>query len=176
MSPQAATDRVSAAVVYERGAQRLHDAITAVCDPHASFADRVQAALRAALALLAADPDLARLLTVEPYLDDDDTFLRYQHWKKHYGALLRRAAAESPEASTNPPFVEPALIGGLRSQIAHRVLVGETNRLEDLLPGFTEFLLAYYRSGAPSGLTQVRNDPQGTRQPSSQRPGIRARR
>lgn len=145
MSTSATRNGASTAADYERGAERLHDVIAASCDPRAPFAERVQSGLRVALALLVADPDLARLLTVEPYLDDDDTFLRYQHWKKRYGALLRRAAPESPEALTNPPFVEPALIGGIRSQIAHCVLAGEADRLEDLLPGFTEFLLAYYR-------------------------------
>ena len=156
MSAGVATNGTSATADYERAAQRLRDTIAAACDPRDAFADRVQAGLRVALALLAADPALARLLTVEPFLGDGDPLPRYRHWQKRYGALLRRAAAESPEALTNPPFVEPALIGGIRSQIADLVLAGEDDRLEDLLPGFTEFLLAYYRPAPASQLTEVR--------------------
>ena len=118
MNPQVTTNGASSAAVYERGAQRLHDAIATSCDPREPFAERVQAALRAALALLAADPTLARLLTVEPCLGSELVIRRHQRWQKRYGALLRRAAAESPEASSHPSFLEPALIGGLRFQVA----------------------------------------------------------
>ncbi|MGA8745402.1 MAG: hypothetical protein WB507_06035 [Solirubrobacterales bacterium] len=126
------------------GGERLHAVLVASCNAHLPFADRVETALRAALELLAKDPDLARLLTVESYLDGGEASPRYHYWRKRFGAILRRAAAESPEVLANPSFVEPALIGGLSFQIARRVLARETDRLEELLPGFTDYLLAYY--------------------------------
>lgn len=130
--------------IRERGAQRLYQEIAATYDPRVGFAKGVEAALRATLALFAADPDLARLLTAEPFPEDEASIACYRRWKKRYGALLRHAAAGCPEASVHPPFVEPVLIDGIRSQISRRVLAGKTAELEALLPVLLEFVLVYY--------------------------------
>ena len=136
---------VASADARKRGAERLHEAIAAAYDPRADFAEKVEVALGAALAFLAAEPDLAHQLAVEPYfLWDDASVACRERWRKRYGALLRHAAAQSPEALTHPPFVEPALIGGIRFQIALRVIAGQTAELPALLPGLLRFVLSYY--------------------------------
>jgi hypothetical protein len=129
----------------ELGFERLHAAILAACAGCEDFPGRLAAALRATLGLLADEPDLARLLTVQPYLDGGEEALRAQRrWLRHFGDLLRDAAAAYPEANPHPRFLEPFLIGGIRFQIARQVLTGEAAQLQSLLPSTLQFLLAFY--------------------------------
>ncbi len=128
----------------ERCAERLHEAISAAHDPDADFPEQVRSAIAAALALLAADPALTRLLTVEPCPGDKAAIGCHQRWKKRYGALLRNAAADSPQALTHPQFLEPILIDCIRARISRSVLAGEAAELEALLPDLLEFVLTYY--------------------------------
>jgi hypothetical protein len=129
----------------EAGAERLRDAVLAACARRKDFPGQLEAALRAALELLAADPDLAHLLTVRPYLDDGEAALRAQRrWLHRFGELLRNAAPACPEADSRPRFLEPFLIGGIRFQIAGQVLDGEAEQLQRLLSSALEFLLSFY--------------------------------
>lgn len=144
MSDRAAARNAASPDARQRGDERLHKAIVASYVPGAGFAERVEAALRATLALFAADPALARLLTVEPCLGDKVAIECHQRWKKRYSALLRHAAADSPLALTHPPFLEPILIDCIRSQISRSVLAGETAELPALIPDLLEFVLVYY--------------------------------
>jgi hypothetical protein len=98
-----------------------------------------------ALEMLAAEPDLARLLTVDPYLDGEEGALdALQEWIGRLGKLLDAAAASDPRASREPAFLAPFLIGGVRFQIARLVLNGEASDLSRLLPSLLESLLSYY--------------------------------
>jgi hypothetical protein len=144
MSTRVTSNGASPVAAYEHGAERLLGAITATCDPRAGFAVQVEVALRAALEFLASEPGLARRLTVEPRLGDEAGIRSYQRWQKLYGALLRRAAGAHPELPIHPRFLEPALIGGIRFQIARHVLAGEAAKLEALTPELLQFVLSYY--------------------------------
>jgi hypothetical protein len=129
---------------YERGAERLRATIVAACERGAAFPARVEAALRATLALLAAEPELARLLAVQPHGAGADAHHCYREGLKRYGALLRRAAASDPQASVQPDFLEPAVIAGIVWQIARSLLADGPEALEGLLPALLEFVLVYY--------------------------------
>ncbi len=129
----------------EEGAQRLFDLVRSACADAADLPTRLEAGLRVALDTLAADPELAHLLTAEPYLGDDEDALESQRrWIERFGALLRDAAAEDPRATTAPPFLAPFLIGGVRFQIARLAINREVADLPRLLPAILDALLAYY--------------------------------
>ena len=64
---------------------------------------------------------------------------------------MRGAAAACPEAGSHPFFLEPFLIGGIRFQIARRVLDGEAGQLEQLLLDALQFLLANYLEPGEAG-------------------------
>jgi hypothetical protein len=117
----------------------------------------LEASLRAALEMLAGDPELAHLLTVQPYLDGEEVALAgHREWIGRLGELLRDAAARDPRASREPSFLVPFLIGGVRFQIARLVLSGEGHDLLRLLPGTLEALLAYwFEPGEPSRLARA---------------------
>jgi hypothetical protein len=130
------------ASIYDRGAERLFDAIAATCDPRAGFAARVEAGLRAGLSFLARDPILARTRVVEAELDEQ-ALRRRQHWQER-GSELLRGAALSLESHPDLDFMERTLIGGISSLIAQQVVAGEAGNLELLLPGLLEFVLIFY--------------------------------
>jgi hypothetical protein len=106
---------------------------------------RLEAGLRIALEMLAADPELARLLTVDPYLDADPTALDAQReWMARFGKLLDGAAASDSRASSETSFLAAFLVGGVRFQIARLVLNGEASDLSRLLPSLLEGVLSHY--------------------------------
>jgi len=131
------------AVEYERAAQRVRAAIVIALEPGAGFAARVEAALRAALGLLAADPALAHLLVVRPFAGDAEALACYERWQRRCAEALREAAARDPSAYEHPSFFEPALVSDVCAQVA-RQLGADPARLEDLAPGLLELLRACY--------------------------------
>jgi hypothetical protein len=141
----------------EAGARRLlADVRDAGSEGH-DLPSRLEAALRTALGMLAADPELARLLTVDPYLGADQVALDAQReWIGRLGKLLDAAAASDPRASRETSFLAPFLIGGVRFQIARLVLNGEASDLSRLLPSLLEGLLSYYfEPGEPRRLARA---------------------
>jgi hypothetical protein len=129
---------------YERGADRLFATVAAACGSRADFGEQVRSALSASLGLLSSEPALARLLVLQPDQSDGVLLEAHQSWCDRYADLLRRAARSSPEACVQPPFVEPTLIGGVRWQIARKLLAGEAAQLSELAPTLTRYLLCYY--------------------------------
>jgi len=130
---------------YDRGQERLRDAILIACEADAELPAKVEAALRAALSLLASDPDLAHLLTVWPDRADTQLWQRRSEWQRRYGELLRAAAADAG-APAPPFFLEPALIGGVIFVVASYVRVGRAKQLERLVPVARWYLLSSYMS------------------------------
>jgi hypothetical protein len=131
----------------EAGAQRLFALVSDDCGAGNDLPARLEAALRAALGVLARDSELAYLLTVEPYLggEAEQALDAQREWIGRFGGLLHDAAASDPRANASKPaFLAPFLIGGVRFQIGRLVLKGEGSDLLRLLPGTLEGLLAYY--------------------------------
>jgi hypothetical protein len=141
----------------DAGAGRLFGAVRNACAQTRGLPACLEAGLRAALEMLAADTELSHLLAVDPYLGaEEDALDAQQEWIARFGELLREAAAADPRASDHPPFVHPFLIGGVRFQIARLVLKGEGSDLARLLPGTLEALLAYYfEPGEPRHLARA---------------------
>ena len=129
---------------YECGAERLRETVAASCKPDAAFAEQVEAALRATLALFAADPELGRLLTVRPFEGGEEAIGCYLRWQRRCGDLLSAAAARDQAAYPHPPFVAPALIAGICWRISRRLQAQGAEHLEDLLPGLLEFVFVSY--------------------------------
>jgi hypothetical protein len=141
----------------DAGARRLFGLVRDACEGGEDLPSRLEAGLRAALVLLAAEPELAYELTVAPYMEPDDAALDgLGEWLGRFGGLLRSAAVEDPRASQESSFVAHFLIGGVRFQVGRLVLNGEASDLPRLLPGTLEALLAYYfEPGEPRRLAHI---------------------
>ena len=142
----------------DAAARRLFAVVREACEGGDGLPTRLEAGLRAALDALAGEPELAYELTVAPWLESDDGALDAQRaWMARFGDLLCEAVACDPRA-TPPrlPFLATFLIGGVRFQIARRVLNGEAADLPRLLPSLLEGLLSYYfEPGEPPGLART---------------------
>jgi hypothetical protein len=141
--PESGPRASALAVSYERAAERVRAAIAVALEPGAGFAERVEAALREALALLAAEPALAHLLVVRPFAGDAAALACYERWQRRCAEALREAAALDLDAYEHPPFFEPALVSDLCAQVA-RQLGADPGRLDDLAPGLLELVHACY--------------------------------
>jgi hypothetical protein len=138
-------------------AERLFSVVRDACATECGLPARLAAGLRAALGMLAAEPELAYELTVAPWLDSDDGALDAQRaWMARFGDLLLDAVADDPRTTPSRlPFLATFLIGGVRFQIGRLVLNGEATDLLRILPGTLEALLAYYfEPGEPRSLAQ----------------------
>jgi hypothetical protein len=139
-------------------AEHLYLLVREACTKADDLPARLEAALRVVLGGLAADPDLARRLTVEfpPRGADPRGREPGRDWVGRFGVLLGEAAATDPRASREPAFLAPFLLGGVRLHIARLVLAGEASDLLRLLPGLLEGLLAFYfEPGEPRALARA---------------------
>lgn len=142
----------------DSGAERLYAAVCEVCRGDADLPARLEAALRAALEMLAADPELAWQLTVSPYMGDDENELdALRSWMARFGDLLLDAVESDPRTtSSRLPFLATFLIGGVRFQIGRLVLNHEAADLPRLLPSLLEGLLTFYfEPGEPQVLADA---------------------
>jgi hypothetical protein len=127
----------------EAAAERLRDTALAACAASEGFPAQLEAALRAALRLLAAEPETARLLLVFP-VDDELGQRSQRRLLRRFAALMRHAAKACPRATLPPFFIEPHILGAIRFQVARMLEAGEASQLERLVPDALRFLLPYY--------------------------------
>jgi AcrR family transcriptional regulator len=137
------------ATAHEAGHERLFDVLSVRCYEGATIEERVGSSLEDVLEILAAEPDLARLLFVEAPSAGEEIALRYHEWLQRYGTLLRSAAPDLPPESVPIPEVEQVIVGGIASRVASVVLRGRGKKLQELADPFLEYVLTFYRMGEP---------------------------
>ena len=137
------------AATFDVAAERLLDTLDAIHRPQDGFADQVEAGLRAALDLLADDPTLATLLTVDFLPGSEALPDRYHRLLWRLAARLRHAAAER---STPAPsrLIARATVGGLAAAIAVRVGEGEIDRLLELVEPLAAWVVSLQAGSAPA--------------------------
>lgn len=134
---------------YETEASRLCAAIETACTtlverrgPIAEVdrAGRGRAGIAAALGFLAADPDVARLLSAEPPPQIAGLAAARRDLVERLSALLR-AVLSDPDGPTPLPGLERRLIGAALALVATRAASGDPQRLRELEPELSELLL-----------------------------------
>lgn len=109
-----------------------------------TWARQIRASIAAILDFFAADPALARLCTVEPFVAGPEIAARYEQAIHALAPYLRRGRELRDGSDPLPQTTERGLIGSMNSLIARRVYAGQVERLPDLLPDFTQFVLTPY--------------------------------
>jgi AcrR family transcriptional regulator len=118
----------------------IGDAVEAAPDwPHQAIA-----AAREVLAFLAAEPELAQLCLVESQTAGPVVAARFHEAVRELVPPLERGRGERSEERQLPPTTEDSTVGALVSLASRKVAAGEAARLGELLPDFTEFILAPY--------------------------------
>jgi AcrR family transcriptional regulator len=111
-------------------------------EPISDWPGQAVAASRAVLAFLASEPALARLCLVESQSAGPVIAARLHDAVHEVVPFLERGRVEREREL--PPTTEESTIGALVMLASRKVAAGEAGQLEDLLPDFTEFILAPY--------------------------------
>jgi AcrR family transcriptional regulator len=133
---------------YDDAVERIREQVLAACKEADDWATGVLAALTALLDLLVAKPAQAGLVLVEGLRAGRGVYDRYQVALQSFVPYLRDGAPSPPGGEPPPEATDEAVVGGIASLLARRVLAGETTRLGELLPEIAEFALVPYLGAA----------------------------
>jgi len=120
--------------------RRVVDAATEV----ESWQARVDAGLAAFLHYVASEPALARTCIVEALSAGPASLERYEESLQSFVPLFRIGRQVSPHGGELPETLEETIIGGIFWIIYQRIILGETEQIEQLLPQLVEFALIPY--------------------------------
>jgi AcrR family transcriptional regulator len=105
---------------------------------------RIRSALAAMLADFAEFPDVARLVTVEPFVAGPEIARRHKAALEELVPFLREGRALREVDEPLPDTAERGILGAVNSIIGRQVLAGRGGGLSDLLPDLTQFVLTPY--------------------------------
>lgn len=129
---------------YDDAVERIRQRVLAACTDADDWATGVLAALAALLELLAAEPAQAGLVLVEGLRAGRGVYDRYQVAVQSFVPYIREGAPAPAGSEPPPEATDEAIVGGIASLLARRVLAGEATKLDELLPEIAEFALTPY--------------------------------
>jgi AcrR family transcriptional regulator len=135
---------------YEEAIERIRKEVTGACagDEEAGWSPRMRDGIGALLRYLAANPALASISLVEGLRAGRGVYDRYQAAVESFVPYLRKGAPLAPGGEPVPAATDEAVVGGVASLLGRRVLAGETERIDQLLPDVLEFALTPYLGAA----------------------------
>jgi len=122
----------------------LRELIAEAAASESEWPQQAIAALRAVLAFLAEEPNLARLCLLESRIAGPVVIARFNEAVSEAAPALAKGRAERPEGERLPDSTEDSTLGSLISLAQREVAAGEAERLGALLPDFAELLLLPY--------------------------------
>jgi AcrR family transcriptional regulator len=131
---------------YEAAIECIREEVLAACGRHEEgvWSTRVSDGVSALLALLAREPALAAIALVEGLRAGRGVYDRYQAAVESFVPFLSIGAPAPPGRGEVPAATDEAVVGGVASLLGRRVLAGEAERLQELLPEVLEFVLTPY--------------------------------
>lgn len=133
---------------YDDSVARIRASVLAACAASDDWAGRVLAGLGVLLEQLAAEPAQAGLVLVEGLRAGRGIYDRYQAAVSSFVPPLREGAPAPAGGERPPQATDEAVVGGIASLLARRVIAGETTQLPELLPEIAEFALTPYLGAA----------------------------
>ncbi len=122
----------------------VRELVAAAVEAPPDWPHQAIAAARETLAFLGAEPDLARLCLVEAQSAGPAVAGRFHDAVRELVPPLQRGRGERAAQRELPLTTEESTTGALVSLAARKVSAGEAERLGELLPDFTEFILSPY--------------------------------
>lgn len=131
---------------YEAAIEHIRKQVLAACAarPQSEWPLRVRDAIASLLDLLTSEPELASISLVEGLRAGRGIYDRYQAAVESFVPYLREGAPPAPGGERVPAATDEAVIGGIASLLGRRVLAGEAEKLDKLLPDVLEFALTPY--------------------------------
>lgn len=128
----------------QHGAELLRERIVEAAGAVEAWPRRVEVGLATLLATLAEMPALGRLCFVEALSVGPAAVERYEESLQAFVPFFRIGRQVSPNGRELPETLEEALVGGVFWIVYQRLILGEADRLESLLPELLEFALTPY--------------------------------
>jgi AcrR family transcriptional regulator len=131
---------------FDTVTEQLRERVEEAFKTEDEWADGIRAAIGAMLTFLASEPNLARLAMVEALVAGPVVVERYDAAVQTFLPYLNAGRDGRPKKILDrlSESTEEALVGGMVSLIARRIVAGHTEELESLLPDLVEFTLAPY--------------------------------
>jgi AcrR family transcriptional regulator len=128
----------------EYGAAEALGRVVAAAAEVDTWPARVNAGLAAFLHYVAAEPALARTCIVEALSAGPAAVECYERSMQSFAQLFRLGRKVSPHGEELPATLEETIVGGLFWIIYQRIVMGEAEQIEELLPELVEFSLTPY--------------------------------
>jgi len=109
-----------------------------------SWPDRVGAGLAAFLHYVTSEPELARTCIVEALSAGPAAVDRYERSIQSFVPLFRMGRKVSPKGDELPDTLEETIVGGVFWILYQRIVMGQAEQIEELLPELVEFSLTPY--------------------------------
>jgi AcrR family transcriptional regulator len=132
------------AIADAAGAEARKAMTEAVEKADGPWPNLVAEGLRAFFELIAAKPAAARVVLVETLTAGPSAVARYEQGLQDLGDFLRPGRKLSPSKDALPDTLEDTLAGGVYWIAYQRLIVGEADRLQALLPETIELVLTPY--------------------------------
>jgi AcrR family transcriptional regulator len=131
---------------FETVTEQLRERIEEAYEGEEEWTAAIDAAIGAMLGFLATEPNLARLAMVEALVAGPVVVERYDASVQTFLPYIEAGREGRTKAVLKrlSDSTEEALVGGMVSLIARRIVAGETDKLESLRPDLVEFVLAPY--------------------------------
>jgi AcrR family transcriptional regulator len=132
--------------LFDSVAAETRDEIDAAIrsEPDAPWAQQVVVALAGLFGRILQDPIIARACIVEAPAVGPSIAGRYQETMRALSPLLRRGRDLKPDGPELPETLEDTLAGSVLWSAYQRLIIGEVDRIESLLPETVIFLLRPY--------------------------------
>ncbi len=132
---------------YEMVADHIRDSMRVAAEAFEDWAQQVRAALATMLRFLAGEPELARLVMIEPVAAGGEIAARHRASMQGFVEILKAGRPEHSGDRPLPEATEETLVGGLLSLIVREISAGRAAELEKLLPDLVELTLSPYLGG-----------------------------
>jgi AcrR family transcriptional regulator len=109
-----------------------------------SWPERVNAGLAAFLHYVASEPALARTCIVEALSAGPAAVERYERSIQAFVPLFRMGRKVAANGNQLPATLEETIVGGIFWIIYQRIIMGQAEEIEELLPELVEFSLTPY--------------------------------
>jgi AcrR family transcriptional regulator len=131
---------------FDSATEQLRERVDAAFKAEDEWTDALRAGIDAMLVFLASEPNLARLAMVEAMVAGPVVVARYDAAVQTFLPYFAAGREGRPKAvlARLSDSTEEALVGGMVSLISRRIVAGQSEELESLLPDLTEFTLAPY--------------------------------
>ncbi len=129
---------------YDDAVERIRAKVKEACAERKDWGSGVVDALDALLQLFETEPAQAQLVLVEGLRAGRGVYDRYQVAIQSFVPYLRDGAPAPAGGERPPEATDEAVVGGIASLLARRVLAGETKKMRGLLSDIAEFALTPY--------------------------------